>query len=344
MNRQKRKRLVTRLTDEVVTEEELDGILEKDKPVAYIGYAPTGLPHIGHFATLRKAADFVKAGFEFKVLIADVHAELDVEKTPQDLIDARSEIYEESVKEMIKQSGVGLDSVKIVRGSSYQYDKPYQKGYIHLMENTTVARAERASSEVVRHEDGMKASGILYPFMQIMDCVALDVDVAYAGTDQRRIYMLGRETLPSIGEDKVTTVLYPLLGGLQGGKMSASDPKSKIGVLDSDEEIEEKVMDAYCPQGKVDGNSLLGYVKYLMFPIIEDRGTSFDVERPEKYGGDVSYSKYSDLEDDFLSGDLHPQDLKKGACEVMKDIIGPIRERLFQKKDVLKRAYPEELD
>ncbi len=344
MDKQRRKELISRLTEEVVTEDELEDILDKKNPVAYIGYAPTGLPHIGHFATLRKVADFVNSGFKFKVLIADVHAELDVEKTPQDLVNARSEIYEEAIKEMLKQSGVDLTDVELVRGSSYQHEKSYQKGYMHLMENATVNRAERASSEVVRHEDGMKASGILYPFMQIMDCVALDVDIAYAGTDQRRIYMLGRETLPSIGEEKITTVLYPLLGGLQGGKMSASDPKSKIGILDSDKDIEEKVMDAYCPQGNVEDNSLLGYVKYLMFPIIEDQDMTFDIKRPEKYGGNVSYSGYDDLKEDFMSGELHPQDLKKGACEVMKNLIGPIRDNLLGKRDLLKKAYPDELN
>ena len=343
MSAQDRKNLVTRLTEEVVTEDELEEILDtKENPTAYIGYAPTGTPHIGHFATIRKVADFVKAGFEFKVLIADIHAELDVEKTPIDLVDARSEVYEEAIKEMIKQSGVDLDDVDFVRGSDFQHDKEYQKGYMQLMENATLNRAQRASSEVVRHEEGMKSSGVLYPFLQIMDCVGLDVDVAYAGTDQRRIYMLGRETLPEIGEDKITTVLYPLLGGLQGGKMSSSSPKSKIGMLDSNEDIRDKIMDAYCPEGQAKDNSLLGYVKYLVFPIIEDRGETFDVERPDKYGGDVSYSSYEELEDDFLSGDLHPQDLKQTAADILEEIIVPVRERLLEKEEVLKRAYPEE--
>lgn len=343
MELDERKELVTRLTEEVVTDEELDEILqEKEKPTAYIGYAPTGMPHIGHFATLRKVADFVNAGFEFKVLVADVHAELDVEKTPLSLVEARSKVYEKAIKEMIRQSGIDLEDVEFVRGSSYQHDKEYQKGYMHLMENATVNRAERASSEVVRHEDGMKSSGILYPFLQIMDCVALDVDIAYAGTDQRRIYMLGRETLPKIGEEKVTTVLYPLLGGLQGGKMSASSEKSKLGVTDDEEEIEEKIMDAYCPQGEVEDNNVLGYLKYLIFPILEDRGRSFEIQRPDKYGGNISYGSYEEVEGDFVSGELHPQDLKQGVSEVLKEIIRPVRKELLKNKELLKEAFPEE--
>ncbi|MFW6435820.1 MAG: tyrosine--tRNA ligase, partial [Halovenus sp.] len=46
--------LTTRHTQEVVTEEELRELLEdRDQPSAYIGYAPTGEMHIGHFTTMR---------------------------------------------------------------------------------------------------------------------------------------------------------------------------------------------------------------------------------------------------------------------------------------------------
>lgn len=337
-----RKELVLRNTEEIVTEDELDEILqEKDKPVAYIGYAPTGMLHIGHFATIRKIADFLKAGFKFKVLIADVHAELDVEKTPLDLVRARSEVYEEGIKGMIEAGGVDFKDVEFIRGSSYQHGKEYQKGYMHLMENATLNRAQRASSEVVRHEEGMKASGILYPFLQIMDCVALDVDVAYSGTDQRRIYMLGRETLPDIGEKKPTCIFFPLLGGLSGGKMSASDSKSKVNITDSEEEIKDKMDKAYCPEGEIKDNNVLGYARYLIFPVLRDKGEKFVISRPEKYGGDVSYENYKELEKDFLSGELHPQDLKESMAESLFEILKPVRERFEGREDLLKRSYPE---
>lgn len=210
------------------------------------------------------------------------------------------------------------------------------------MENATVTRAQRASSEVVRHEDGMKASGILYPFLQIMDCVALDVDVAYSGTDQRRIYMLGRETLPRVGEEKVTCVFSPLLGGLNKGKMSASVESSKINVIDDPETVVEKMKDAYCPAGEKKNNSVLGYAKYLLFPVLESKDRDFLVERPKKYGGNLSYSSFEEMEQDFLSGELHPQDLKESMGRTLAEIMEPIRKRFEKKSDLTKRAYPDE--
>ncbi|MDY6778921.1 MAG: tyrosine--tRNA ligase, partial [Candidatus Nanohaloarchaea archaeon] len=283
---------------------------EKDSPVAYIGYAPTGMMHIGHFTTVRKIADFVEAGFDFKILIADIHAELDVEKSPLELVEARSRYYRKAMEGMLEASGIDSDAVEFVRGSDYQHDAEYQKGYMRIMENATVTRIQRSVNEVVRHEDSMKASGLLYSAMQVMDTVGLDVDVTYAGRDQRRIYMLGREVLPKMDERKPTCVFAPLLSGLSGGKMSASDESSKISIHDDAETIEEKIGDAYCPAEQVEDNGVLEYVRYLVFPILEQRGELFLVERPEKYGGDLEYDDYATLEADLESGDLHPMDAK----------------------------------
>ncbi len=342
MDTDERRQLVTRYTDEVVTDKELDDILQQEAPRVYIGYAPTGMMHIGHFTTIRKLADFLDAGFEVTVLVADIHAELDIEKSPPELIEARAEYYEEAIRGMLDAAGVDPDAVTFVRGSDYQHDAGYQKGYMHLMENTTVNRAERAVNEVVRHDESMKASGILYPFMQIYDCVALDVDIAYAGSDQRRIYMLGRESLPKIGEDKPTCVFAPLLSGLTGGKMSASDAASKVSIHDDPETVQDKLDDAYCPAGEAADNGVLEYLQYLVFPILQQQDAQLVIERPDEYGGDIAFDTYQDLEDAFLSEDLHPADLKPAAADAIADALQPIQDRFDGRDELLQTAYPDE--
>lgn len=336
--------LVSRNTAEIITEEEVQELSEKDNPVGYIGYAPTGTMHIGHFTTIRKIADFVDAGMDFKILVADIHAELDIEKSPKELIDARTEYYQQAIKGMLEASGVDPEKVEFVRGSEFQNSAEYQKKYMEIMENVTVNRAQRSVNEVVRHNEGMKASALLYSAMQIADCTepGLDVDFAYAGRDQRRIYMLGREVLPKIGDRKPTCVFAPLLAGLSGGKMSASEESSKISIHDSREQVNEKVNGAYCPEGEVEENGVLQYLEYLIFPIIEKEGEDFVVERPEKYGGDLVYSDYSKVEEDFLSEELHPQDLKSAVGDYLYETLQPIQERLDGMQDTLEAAYPEE--
>jgi tyrosyl-tRNA synthetase len=120
MDAQERLSLIERNTEEVVKEEELKDLLEEDNPKGYIGFAPTSSPHIGHATTLRKVADFLEAGIEFDILVADEHARLDTEKTDEELVDARSEFYEKAMRGMISASGADPDDINVVRGSDFQ--------------------------------------------------------------------------------------------------------------------------------------------------------------------------------------------------------------------------------
>jgi len=177
--------------------------------------------------------------------------------------------------------------------------------------------------------------------MQSLDVAALEADIAYGGIDQRGIYMLSREILPHHGGHKPTCVFAPLLSGLSGGKMSASDETSKINLTDDPDEVRAKMEDAFCPAGEVEDNGVLEYLEYLVFPILDEREEEFVVERPEEYGGDVTYREYGDLEADFLSEDLHPQDLKVTTGEYLVDILEPIRTRFEKQPEILEDAYPE---
>ena len=126
--------------------------------------------------------------------------------------------------------------------------------------------------------------------------------------------------------------------------MSASDEGSKVNLTDDSETVEEKLKAAYCPMGETEDNGVLEYLEYLVFPILDERGESFEIERPEEYGGDLVYEHYDDLEADFVSGELHPQDLKNAAGSYVSSVIDPIRGRFADRPDLLAEAYPEKYD
>ena len=85
-------RLIKRNTQEVVTEEELERLLKtKKKPAMYLGVSITGKPHIAYFIFILKLADFLKAGFKVKLLLADLHGALD--NTPWDVLEYRYKYY-----------------------------------------------------------------------------------------------------------------------------------------------------------------------------------------------------------------------------------------------------------
>ncbi|WP_254830537.1 tyrosine--tRNA ligase [Haloglomus salinum] len=349
MDTAERAALVARHTEEVVTEEELHDLFdEKDEPTAYIGYAPTGEMHIGHFTTMRKLADFIEAGLDVTVLIADLHAHLDDEKSPFELLDPRSTYYRIAIEGMVESAGADPDAITFKRGTDYQLEEPYTLELYRMLADTTISRAQRAGSEVVRQSDNPKLGGLVYTLMQSLDVAALDADIAYGGIDQRGIYMLSREVLPDHGFGKPLCVFAPLLSGLTrsedadlADKISSSDRSSGIFLTDDREAIEEKVQAAYCPAGEVEDNGVLEYLHRLVFPVLDVREEALVVERPEEYGGDLSYEVYDELEADFVSGELHPADLKPAVAHYLDEVIAPVRERLLDRPEVLAQAYPD---
>jgi tyrosyl-tRNA synthetase len=345
MNTAEQKRLVSRFTQEVVTDEELTGLFERsDPPRAYIGYAPTGEMHIGHFTTVRKLVDFLDAGVDVTVLVADLHAHLDDEKSPFELLSARSEYYEAAIREMIAAAGGDPTLVSFVRGTEYQLEEPYTLELYRMLAETTISRTQRAGSEVVRESDNPKLGGLTYTLMQSLDVGALDADIAYGGIDQRGIYMLSREILPDYGYNKPVCVFAPLLSGLTGGKMSASDDSSKVNLTDDAATIAEKIQAAYCPQGQAEDNGVLEYLQYLVFPIFDSQEETLVITRATEYGGNLVYDSYTELEEDYLSGELHPADLKPAAATAISAVVAPVREQLLAEPEVLTAAYPDQYE
>ena len=334
--------LIKRNTEEIVTLEELKELLEKPTVRAYAGYATTGQMHIGHLLPIVKVMDFLDAGVNFTFLIADLHSFLDDKKTPWKLLDARSLYYETAIKAMLDSVGADHSKVNFVRGMEFQLEKDYTMDILHMAGEVTLKRVRRAASEVVRFSDTPKLGGFIYPLMQCRDVVALKADIAFGGIDQRGIYMLAREILPVIGYEKPVCVFTPLLpslsGGKMGGKMSASDEKTKISISAPEKDVEKKIVNSYCPAKQVKDNWVLMFFKHVIFPVKEKKGGGVTVERPKKYGGDVSYSSYDELEKDFASGALHPLDAKKTLAKEVNEILKPIREKVSE--ELVRKAYP----
>jgi tyrosyl-tRNA synthetase len=176
--------------------------------------------------------------------------------------------------------------------------------------------------------------------MQALDEVYLGVDVQYGGTDQRKIFMFAREYLPKIGYERHVEVMTPLIPGLIGEKMSASDEASKIDLLDSPATVKQKLNKAYCPEGEVEGNGVLAFLKHILFIIKSDHGKEFVIERPQKYGGTLKYTSYEDLEKDFVAKKLHPQDLKMALAEEINKLLVPVHKAIAGKEKLVKEAYP----
>jgi len=55
-----------------------------------------------------------------------------------------------------------------------------------------------------------------------------------------------------------------MVPGLAGGKMFASDPNSKMDILDSEDVIRRKLKSAFCEEGNIEGNGFLSFVEAVL--------------------------------------------------------------------------------
>ncbi|MEM4331914.1 MAG: tyrosine--tRNA ligase [Candidatus Micrarchaeia archaeon] len=335
--------LITRNLEEVIGEEELRSILEKRDLKIYLGTATTGRPHIGYFVPAMKIADFLDAECEVTILLADLHAYLDNMKAPWELLAKRTVYYEHIMKELLKSVGVDIKKLRFVKGTDMQLSREYTLDVYRLSSIVSVHDAKKAGAEVVKQVDNPKLGGLLYPLLQALDEEYLGVDAQFGGLDQRKIFVLAAEILPKIGYRKRIHLMNPMMPGLSGGKMSSSEPESKIDLLDSEEDIKKKFAKAYCPVGQVEGNGVLAFAKVVMFPLLERKGKRFLVERPEKFGGNVEFSSYNELEKMYKEEKLHPMDLKAAMARELAEVLRPVREHFAspEMQKLIKEAYPE---
>ncbi|NPV62120.1 MAG: tyrosine--tRNA ligase [Methanotrichaceae archaeon] len=312
--------LVTRNTEEIVTVEELKALLDnKTHPRCYVGYETSGKVHLGHMLTANKLLDLQNAGFDVVVLLADLHAFLNEKGSLEEV----RKIADYN-RDCFMALGLDPEKTEFVYGTDYQLQPEYMLKILQMARNTTLNRARRSMDEVSRNSENPMVSQMIYPLMQAVDIADLKVDLAVGGIDQRKIHMLAREELPRLGLPAPICMHTPLIPGLDGQKMSSSKGNN-IAVDEPAEEVAKKIKNAFCPAKVVEDNPVLAICKYHVFPRIEGGMT---VKRPAKFGGDVSYQNYEALEADFVSGAMHPQDLKKAAAEYMIEILAPVREKM----------------
>ncbi len=320
-------------TEEVVTRDELTELFKTNSsPKHYIGLEISGFLHLGSLiSTGFKINDFIKAGVKCTVFLADWHTLIN-DKLGGDweTISKVSKYYQDAFKLVCPEANIVLGS------KLYEEKTEYWSELVKFTKHMSIARTMRTLTIMGRSEGDEKidVAKLLYPAMQAVDIHSLDVDIAHAGMDQRKIHMLVREIFPKMKWKVPVAVHHKLLPGLSKptdssdskmvGKMSKSDPNSGIFIHNTDDEIKKKISKAWCEEANTQNNPLLEIAKTVIFHEFNE----MNVERPEKFGGNVSYTDYNQLETDFVEKKLHPGDLKQTVGNHLVKIISPIRDKL----------------
>jgi tyrosyl-tRNA synthetase len=197
-------------------------------------------------------------------------------------------------------------------------------------------RIKRCSQIMGRDdEEDLFASQIFYPCMQCADIFHLKADICQLGMDQRKVNMLAREYCDEVKIKLKPIILsHHMLMGLQEGqaKMSKSNPNSAIFMEDTEAEINEKIKKCFCPPQQIEENPCFDYLKHIIFAKFDE----FIVIRKPENGGNKIYNNYEDIVKDYMSGELHPADLKPALAKAINEIIKPVREHFQNNSDAKK--------
>ena len=341
MDIERRAGLIASAGEEIITIEELKGLLEaKQTPVAYDGFEPSGQMHIAQgIMRAINTNKMLKAGVHFKFWVADWFAWMN-NKMGGDL--ERIKIVGEYQIEVWKACGMRVKEVDFLWASDVMGDGEYWKRTVNIARHNTVQRIVRCSQIMGRSEkDTLSAAQIFYPCMQASDVFHLGADITNLGMDQRKVNILAREIGPKLGMWKPVMVSGHMLMGLKkppegagaeeralAMKMSKSIPDSAIFMTDSKEEVSRKISKAYCPEKQAEENPMIEYMKYIIF----ESSKKVKIERPAKFGGDVTYGNFGELAADFTAGNLHPADLKAAVAASLNSLLEPVRKHFSKGK------------
>jgi tyrosyl-tRNA synthetase len=205
-----------------------------------------------------------------------------------------------------------------------------------------ITRIKKCCQIMGRLEGSLTAAQILYPLMQCTDVFFLKADICQLGVDQRKVNMLAREYCDAAKiKHKPIILSHHMLYGLKAGqeKMSKSDPDSAVFMEDSAEDVERKIMNAYCPMadqqastpaadavqdaGKesmqlvVDTlkNPCLDYIQNIIF---SPSGATFTA-------GSTTYNDFDSVKTAFLAGNISEEHLKRGLIDELNQMLEPVR-------------------
>ncbi len=216
MDLEQKYKLITRNIQEFLGDEnEIKQIMETRPLKIYWGTACTSKIHIGYFVQMLKIADYLQAGCEVTVLIADLHAYLDNMKSTLELIEHRAEYYKKVIQLMLESMNVNIEKLKFVKGSSYQLSEKYTMDMYKANAFITIKDAQHAGAEVVKQTNNPTMNGLLYPTLQALDEKYLDIDIETSGIDQRKIFCHARNIMPKIGYKKKSYIMTKMVSGLR---------------------------------------------------------------------------------------------------------------------------------
>mmetsp|Transcript_3202 Transcript_3202/g.5895 ORF Transcript_3202/g.5895 Transcript_3202/m.5895 type:complete len:776 (-) Transcript_3202:38-2365(-) len=314
----------------------------------YDGFEPSGRMHIaqGVFKAMNvNKCTFPESNGTFVFWVADWFALMN-DKIGGNL--EKIQVVGSYLIEVWKAAGMNLDHVVFKWASEEitHHANTYWPLMLDVARRFNITRIKKCCQIMGRMEGSLTSAQVLYPLMQCTDVFFLKADICQLGVDQRKVNMLAREYCDAARIKRKPVILsHHMLYGLRAGqeKMSKSDPDSAVFMEDSAEDVERKIMNAYCPNKeeltvaattadadrddadagkqsmhlKVDTlkNPCLDYIQNIIF---SPPGSTFTA-------GDKTYTDFETVREAFLAGIITEDELKRGLIAELNRLLEPVR-------------------
>jgi len=352
--------------EECISAEELKGLITAKGRGSdhqgfnlYDGFEPSGRMHIaqGVFKAMNvNKCTFPGTNSTFVFWVADWFALMN-DKMGGDL--EKIKIVGQYLIEVWKAAGMDLSNVVFKWASEEitQNAHIYWPTMLDVARRFNITRIKKCCQIMGRMEGSLTSAQVLYPLMQCTDVFFLKADICQLGVDQRKVNMLAREYCDAAKIKRKPIILsHHMLYGLKAGqeKMSKSDPDSAVFMEDTAEDVDRKIMAAYCPSkeevsesarpsqsddaGKESmhlkedtlKNPCLDYIENI---ILSPPGATFTA-------GSATYTDFVSIRSAFLAGDISETELKRGLIAELNKLLNPVRTH-FTENDVARELLEQ---
>jgi len=240
--------LIKRGIVDLISQDQLEDKLKKDKPLKIkAGFDPSAPDlHLGHTVLLRKLKHFQELGHQVYFLIGDFTARIG---DPSGRSETRKQLTEKEVKQNAKTYKNQIFKILDPKKTKVVFNSKWCKSmkFEHVLELTskyTIARLLERDDFTKRINENKPISilEILYPLIQAYDSFVLDADVEVGGTDQKFNMLVARDIQKAYGQPPQVIITMPILEGLDGTQKMSKSLDNYIAIQDSGKEIFGKIM------------------------------------------------------------------------------------------------------
>lgn len=220
------KNLLEKWVSRVIDRDNLEKKLKSGKCLRIkFGIDPTGTTiHIGHAVPILKLREFQKLWHQIVIIIWDATAQVwdTSDKNAERPMLTREQTLA-NAQDYLNQFWKILDINKVeVRFNSEWMDQTNFNYVWELAKNFSVAELLDRDNFSKRYKDWVRISlqEFLYPIMQGYDSVMIKADVELGGNDQYFNLLAGRRLQEAHGQEKQDIMMFNLIEGTDGRKMS----------------------------------------------------------------------------------------------------------------------------